>query len=90
MNKHQNKFRGLFIALILALEMAIVNRGLAIDSNQLVTVTIANGSPVVPRSIFTQSWTMTNCGTTTWTAGGYTLNLIGEDSLGAMPLITPQ
>lgn len=78
-----------FCAIIVCLAIVAVSRcGLAIDSNQLVSVTITNGTPVVPRSIFTQTWTMTNCGTTIWTPGGYTLNLVGEDSLGAMPLVT--
>lgn len=66
----------------------MMSRCFAIDSNQLFSVTITNGTPIVPRTIFTQTWTMTNCGTTTWSGSGYTLNLIGEDSLGAIPLIT--
>ena len=40
--------------------------------------------------MFTQTWTFTNNGTTTWTAGpnGYTLDLVSLDSLGAIPLMT--
>ncbi len=66
----------------------MTSRSFAIDSNQVFSVTITNGTPVAPRSIFTQTWIMTNCGTTTWSGSGYTFNLIGEDSLGAMPIIT--
>lgn len=82
--------RGIRIfALVLCLAITAVSRNsFAIDSNQLFSVTITNGTHIVPRTIFTQTWTMTNCGTTIWTPSGYTLNLVGEDSLGAMPLIT--
>ena len=43
---------------------------------------------VMPRTIFTETWTFQNTGTTTWSAGwnGYTLNMVGLDSLGAIPL----
>ena len=42
----------------------------------------------MPRTIFTQTWTFQNTGTTTWspTFSGYTLNMVGKDSLGAVPL----
>jgi hypothetical protein len=54
----------------------------------LVSVSVTNGTPVMPRSIFTQTWTFQNTGTATWTAtySGYTLNMVGKDSLGAVPL----
>jgi len=57
------------------------------DAAQLISVSITNGTPVMPRTMFTQTWTMTNTGTTTWTPGftGYTMAMLGEDSLGAMP-----
>ena len=44
----------------------------------------------MPRTMFTQTWTMQNTGTTTWSAGqsGCTLNLVGMDSLGAISLFT--
>jgi hypothetical protein len=60
------------------------------DSATLLSVTITNGTPVAPRSEFTQTWTFQNSGTTTWTPGpnGYTLNLVSLDSLGAIPLDT--
>lgn len=82
-------FVGLLFLWVAAMAMAAMNT-FAGDNAQLLSVTITNGAPVTPRSIFTQTWTFQNTGTTTWTPGanGYTLDLIGEDSLGAMPLIT--
>jgi hypothetical protein len=43
----------------------------------------------MPRSTFTQTWTMLNNGTTTWSPGasGYTLNMAGKDSLAGVPLV---
>jgi hypothetical protein len=66
------------------------NCAVAQDSDQLVSVSITNGTTVVPRSVFTQTWTFTNTGTTTWSpySSGYTLDMIGLDSLGAMPILT--
>jgi hypothetical protein len=66
------------------------NPAFAGDSAVFVSQTITNGTQVTPRSIFTQTWTFQNNGTTTWTPGinGYTLDLTNLDSLGAMPLIT--
>lgn len=60
------------------------------DAGALLSVSITNGTPVVPRSMFTQTWTFTNTGTTTWSSGGsgYTLDLVGLDSLGALSQIT--
>ncbi len=57
------------------------------DAAQLISVSITNGTPMMPRTVFTQTWTMQNTGTTTWTPGftGYTMDIVGEDSLGAMP-----
>lgn len=60
---------------------------LAGDGTALVSVSIPAGTQMMPRTMFTQTWTMTNTGTTTWSAGqsGYTLNLIGTDTMGAVP-----
>ena len=68
----------------------IHSNGFATDGGALLSVSITNGTPVVPRSMFTQTWTFTNNGTTTWTAGpnGYTLDLTNLDSLGAIPFDT--
>jgi len=42
----------------------------------------------MPKTIFSQTWTFQNIGTATWTAtySGCTLNMVGKDSLGAVPL----
>ncbi len=79
-----------YFVVIFTLGMLLAgSRVFAGDNDQLVSVSMANGTVVVPRSIFTQTWTFTNCGTTTWTPGvdGYTLDMVGLDSLGAMPLL---
>jgi hypothetical protein len=58
------------------------------DGAQLVSVTVQPGAEVMPRMVFDQTWTFQNTGTTTWSPGhsGYTLNLLGKDSLAATPL----
>jgi hypothetical protein len=45
---------------------------------------------MMPGTIFTQTWTVQNTGTTTWSPGqtGYTFNLISWDTLGTLPLFT--
>lgn len=60
------------------------------DAASLLSVSMPLGTNVMPRTMFTQTWTFQNTGTTTWTAkqSGYTLNLIGKDALGAIPLFT--
>jgi hypothetical protein len=52
---------------------------------QLVSVSIPTGMQIMPRTMFTQTWTFKNVGTNTWTAGqsGYTLNIRSADSMGA-------
>ncbi|HEX3797917.1 MAG TPA: NBR1-Ig-like domain-containing protein [Verrucomicrobiae bacterium] len=67
--------------------MALSTCAWAADNAQLVSVSITNGTLVMPRTVFTQTWTMKNTGTTTWspTFNGYTMNIVGEDSLGATP-----
>jgi hypothetical protein len=63
-------------------------RAWAADSAQLISVSVPAGASIMPKTIFTQIWTFQNTGTNMWspTYSGYTLNMIGEDSLGAMPL----
>jgi hypothetical protein len=64
------------------------------DNAALVSVTITNNTPMLPRTVFIQTWTFTNTGTTTWspTYSGYTLNVVTTNSLlridniGAVPL----
>jgi hypothetical protein len=60
----------------------------AADAAQLISISIPAGTSMMPRTMFTQTWTFQNTGTTTWAPAksGYTLNLVGADSLGAVPL----
>ena len=62
---------------------------LAGDDAQLVSVSIPAGMQIMPRMMFTQTWTFKNTGTTTWTAtqNGCTLNMRGMDSLGAIRMV---
>ncbi len=54
------------------------------DAASLVSQTVANGAVELPGAFFSETWTMENTGTTTWSSGtsGYTLNLLGSDVLG--------
>jgi Ig-like domain from next to BRCA1 gene len=58
------------------------------DGAALLSVTVTNNTPMLPRTVFTQTWTFQNTGTTTWspTYNGYTLNLVGADTIGAVPM----
>lgn len=76
-----------FFTFLLSLAIAAVSRnGSAQDNATLLSVSVTNGTPVTPRSLFTQTWTFQNTGTTTWspTPTGYTLDMLGEDTLGAI------
>ena len=68
--------------------LAGVFGALAGDNAQLISVSVQPGTVVMPRTMFTQTWTFQNTGTNTWTPThtGCTLNLIGKDSLAAVPL----
>jgi hypothetical protein len=72
----------LFISLLMGSSNAF-----ALDGAQLISVSVATNTQVMPRTIFTQTWVIDNTGTTTWSPGekGYTLNLVGMDTLGAIP-----
>ena len=88
MNHQKNRLRGHLHALLFCLVTMTGNRhALAGDAAQLISDSITNGTPMLPRTVFTQTWTMKNTGTTTWSPGysGYTMNVVGEDSLGAVP-----
>jgi autotransporter-associated beta strand protein len=62
---------------------AIPRLSLGTDAATFVSQTVSNGATENPGADFKQTWTMTNTGTTTWTAGFYyTLNLVGKDVLG--------
>jgi hypothetical protein len=58
------------------------------DGASFVSATIPTNLVMAPGQTFTNTWTMRNTGTTTWspTESGYTLNMAGTDSLGAVPL----
>jgi hypothetical protein len=74
--------------LLCLLALLACSSAFAADNAALGSVAVPPGSPILPGTIFTQTWTMTNTGTTTWSPGnaGYTLRLVGLDSLGAVPL----
>src|SRR5947208_16826299 len=59
------------------------------DDAQLISVTVPAGAQVMPRTLFTQTWTLRNIGTNTWSPGqsGYTLNIRGLDSLAATRVV---
>lgn len=81
--------RRCLVLLCLSFLLANLN-AFAVENAQLVSVSIPRGMQVMPRTMFTQTWTFQNTGTTTWTPGqsGCTLNLVGKDSLGAITLFT--
>jgi hypothetical protein len=88
MNQHADRQRGPLRALFLGLSLLLgAGAARAGDAAQLLGVTVPDGTTFMPRTIFTQTWTFQNTGTTTWspTRSGYTLNLLGKDSLGAVP-----
>lgn len=85
------KFREQIRAVIFCIwTFAATSHCFAQENGALLSASMTNGTPVAPRSMFTQTWTFQNIGTTTWTAGpnGYTLDMVGLDSLGAIPLDT--
>jgi hypothetical protein len=87
--KRENRVRRRVEFIFLCSGMLLVNAvASAGDNAALVSVSITNGTPMLPRTVFTQTWTMKNTGTTTWspTFSGYTMNILGADSLGAVPL----
>jgi hypothetical protein len=71
-----NRLRGhLYIPLVCLAGLAGLSPALAADDAQLISVSITNGTSVMPRRVFTQVWTMKNTGTKAWdTAGGYQLS----------------
>jgi len=85
MNRLENRLRHVLVFCLAAL--IVQDRAMAGDNAELISVTITNGAQVMPRTVFTQTWTMQNTGTTTWspTFNGYTMNIVGVDSMGAAP-----
>ena len=71
--------------------LATVWQAGASDGASFISATIPANMVMAPGQTFTNTWTMQNTGTTTWSPGysGYTLNIAGTDSLGAVPL-TPR
>ena len=78
------------IAWILFTSTAALLPADAADNAILISSSVPAGAAVMPRTVFTETWTVQNTGTTTWTpnASGYTLNLVGRDNLGAVPWFT--
>jgi hypothetical protein len=68
--------------------LATVMQARAGDGASFVSATLPTNMVMAPGQTFTNTWTMQNTGTTTWSPGnsGYTLNIAGTDSLGAVPL----
>src|ERR1035441_3756245 len=68
--------------------LAIVLQAGAGDGASFVSATIPTNMVMAPGQTFTNTWTMQNTGPPTWspTESGYTLNMAGTDSLGAVPL----
>jgi hypothetical protein len=89
MKDHEKKGRRCIVAILFCIAMLARDRDAfaAGDNAQLISSTVASGTSVMPRTIFTQTWIMQNTGSTTWSPGeeGYTLNLVGLDTLGAIP-----
>src|ERR1039457_6190160 len=71
--------------------LATVLQAGASDGASFVSATIPANMVMAPGQTFSNTWTLQNTGTTTWSPGysGYTLNIEGTDSLGAVPL-TPR
>ena len=66
--KHENRLRRRVEFIFFCSGMLLGNAvALAGDAAQLVSVSITNGTPMLSRTVFTQTWTMKNTGTTTWT-----------------------
>jgi cell wall-associated NlpC family hydrolase len=89
MKNHENRLRRHAVAIFFCLGMLMGNfHASAGDNAALISVSVPPGTQIMPRTMFTQTWTFQNTGTTTWspTYSGYTLNIIGEDTLGAVPL----
>src|ERR1700733_2750374 len=92
MKSREERLRGCFDFLLFSL-VVLLGRADAFaavgDDAQLISVLVPTGAQVMPRTVFTQTWTLKNIGTNSWTPGqsGYTMNILGTDSLGACRLI---
>jgi len=92
MNGCHDKVRGHLCVVLscLALLIGSFPAVASVDNAAFVSNSIPDSASVMPRTMFTQTWTFLNTGTSTWTPGqhGYTLNMVGKDSLGALPNFT--
>jgi hypothetical protein len=91
MKDQTNRSYSRLCAFLLCVALSLAHySAFASDAAELISVSLPAGTVVMPRTSFTQTWTVQNIGTTTWTAkqSGYTFNLVGMDSLGAMPAFT--
>src|ERR1700761_3616978 len=92
MNRCHDKVRGGLRALLfcLALLIGTFPAVALVDSATLLSNSIPEGTLVMPKTTFTQTWTFQNTGTSTWSPGqtNYTLNIVGKDSLGVLPNFT--
>lgn len=89
MKTHEKGFYRSIASILLCAGLTWGNfAALATDNSALVSMTIASNTVFMPRAMFTQTWTVKNTGTTTWaaTANGYTMNMVSNDCLGAIPL----
>src|SRR5882724_3118477 len=92
MNGQQNRVRRYIgVALVcLVFVMGTFPAVALVDNAAFVSNSIPDGASVMPKTMFTQTWNFLNTGTSTWSPGqtGYTLNMVGKDSLGALPNFT--
>ncbi len=91
MNNHATRLRWHVRTILFCLGILVGNfEAFAADNAQLISVSVPTNTTMAPGNRFTQTWTLKNTGTTTWSAGqsGYTLTMVGKDSLGAVPLFT--
>ncbi len=88
--RHSNACRVAGLLVLPLLFLMTRQHVIAGDNAELISMSITNGTQVTPRSVYTETWTFQNTGTTTWeaTSAGYTFNLISLDSLGVMQLFT--
>jgi len=89
LSRTANRLRDLVGVLLFCLGMLLgsFDASALTDNAQLVSVSLQSNTLVMPRTTFLQTWTIQNTGTSTWSPGisGYTLNLVGTDTLAAVP-----
>src|SRR4051812_12992985 len=92
MNGHRYIARGHLGAVLSSLVFVTGTfRALAlVDNAVLLSNSVPPGTAVMPKTMFTQTWTFQNTGSSTWSSSqhGCTLNIVGKDNLGALPNFT--